>query len=125
VDDSVKERYLIETRRVIGVLDKWLAERAKETSGDGSDAKATGLAGPAKDADGNVWLVGNKITYVDLMFVTWNNAAGMFLPAGGGSKEDWDPENTFPHFWKWQTAMMKRPSCQKALSMEKVEDLHL
>jgi glutathione S-transferase len=116
---------MTEVRRILGVLDKWLAERAKETPRDAVDAKATGLVGPAKDADGNVWLVGNKVTYADLMFVSWNAAAQVFIQASGRSKEGDKPETAFPHFWKWQTAMMRRPSCQKALSVEKVEDVHL
>jgi glutathione S-transferase len=110
---------------VAGVLDAWLSERAKETSSEKASAKAKGSAGPAKDDQGNVWLIGNKITYVDLMFANWNGAASMFMQMSGKTKEDWDPETQFPRFWNWQSAMMARPSFQKAGSMQKVEDVHL
>ncbi|KAF2641487.1 glutathione S-transferase [Massarina eburnea CBS 473.64] len=103
--ESAKERYLGETRRVAGVLDKWLGSK---TSGDG-----------------NAWLVGDKITYVDLMFVNWNAAVGMFVQMAQRPKEDWDPETQFPHFWKWQSAMVTRPSFLKAVSLQKAEDVHL
>ncbi|KAF2198225.1 glutathione S-transferase [Delitschia confertaspora ATCC 74209] len=99
---SAKDRYVAETRRVVGVLDKWLGDRTRE---------------------GNVWLVGNKMTYADLMFVTWNGAVGLFLKLAGREGE-WDPEKEFPHFWKWQNAMMARSSFQKAMSLAKVEDVH-
>jgi glutathione S-transferase len=107
--ESAKERYLAEVRRVASVLDSWLAKRAKEASSEGGD----------------VWLVGDKITYADLMFVTWNAAVGIFVQMSGRSKEDWDPETKYPHFNKWQEAMMARPSFQKAVSYQKVEDVHI
>lgn len=108
-----------------GVLNAWLSERAKEASAEDTSAKAKGLTGPAKDAQGNVWLIGNKITYVDLMFGNWKAAVGMFVQMSGMKKEDWDPETQFPHFWKRQSVMMGRPSFQKVGAMQKVEDVHL
>lgn len=123
--DSAKDRYVAETRRVAGVLNAWLSERAKEASAEDTSAKAKGLTGPAKDAQGNVWLIGNKITYVDLMFGNWKAAVGMFVQMSGMKKEDWDPETQFPHFWKRQSVMMGRPSFQKVGAMQKVEDVHL
>lgn len=94
--NSANERYIKETQRVVKVLDNWLK--------------------------GKEWLVGDKITYVDLSFVAWNAAIGWFM--GGRPKEEWDPEKDFPEFWRWQMAMMSRPSVQKATKLAKEEDVH-
>ena len=49
----------------------------------------------------------------------------MFVQMAKRSKEDWDPETKYPHFFKWQSALASRPSFQKSVSIQKVEDLHL
>jgi glutathione S-transferase len=93
---SAQERYIKETQRVTQVLDKQL--------------------------DGKEWLVGDKCTYADLAFVAWNGAIDFFM--NGRPKEEWDPENQYPNFYKWQKAMLGRPSVLKAVSLSKVEDVH-
>lgn len=54
-------------RRVAGVLNSWLAKRTEESFTEGED----------------VWLVGNKITYADLMFVTWNAMVDRMIQESG------------------------------------------
>ncbi|KAF2878217.1 glutathione S-transferase [Massariosphaeria phaeospora] len=94
--ESAKVRYIKETQRVIKVLDTWL--------------------------EGKEFLVGDKCTYADLSFVTWNAAIGFFM--NGRPKQEWDPENQFPNFSRWQNSMLARPSVRKATSLAKEEDVH-
>lgn len=126
--DSAKTRYVTEVRRIAGVLDGWLATKAAIAAGTRTatvDDAARGLTKHAQDAQGNVWLVANKCTYADLVFVAWNAAVSYFMQTSGRPKDEWDPETQFPHFQKWQMAMMSRPSFQKAVSLQNVEDVHL
>jgi glutathione S-transferase len=95
--EEAKVRYIKETQRVTKVLDTWL--------------------------QGKDWLVGDKVTYVDLSFFAWNGAIDFFM--NGRPKEEWDPKNQYPNFYRWQQAMASRPSVQKAASLAKVEDVHL
>lgn len=74
---SALDRYVQEIRRVSGVLDKILA--------------------------GGDWLVGNRISYADLAFVSWYNAAKGML-----SNEGYD-ENEFPNMSAWLARMNSRP----------------
>lgn len=82
-------RYGTEVKRVAGVLDGVLSKRD--------------------------WLVGNKCTYADLIFVTWNMQITFFMGSRTG-EHAWKPEE-FPHFTRWQNAMMARPSAQKMMSV--------
>jgi len=91
--ESAKVRYIAETKRIVTVLDKWL--------------------------DGKDWLVGDKCTYADLSFVTWNSFIPYFMQGRPG---EWDPKE-FPHFTKWQDAMLSRPSVKKATSLMDVKDV--
>ncbi|KAE8381387.1 glutathione S-transferase [Aspergillus bertholletiae] len=50
------------------------------------------------------WLVGDKCTYADLAFVIRTD------------EHAWNPEE-FPHFTRWQNAMVARPSVAKVISV--------
>lgn len=59
------------------------------------------------------WLVGDKITYADLAFVTWHVAlAGIFSPLE--VKGQWDITK-YPHYQKWVESMLARPTVKKVL----------
>lgn len=64
------------------------------------------------DDDGNVWLVGNKLTYADLAFLTWNN---MLKHKDSEWADEWDPSK-YPHFVRWWDAMNARPTVQKVFA---------
>jgi len=84
---SAQKRYMDEIHRIVGVLDGVLANSK------------------------NGWLVGDKITYADLSFVTWHN----ILPGIFSSFTDqWDITK-YPHYQKWMEAMLARPSVTKVL----------
>lgn len=89
---SAQKRYMDEIHRVVGVLDGVLA---KSTSG---------------------WLVGDKITYADLAFVTWHTMlAGIFSPP---FQDEWDITK-YPHYQKWIESMLARASVTKVLEEQK------
>lgn len=87
--ESAKVRYGAEVKRVAGVLDSVL-----------------------KDRD---WLVGDKCTYADLAFVMWNMQIAFFM-AGREGDQAWRPEE-FPHFTRWQEAMLARESVKKVVGV--------
>lgn len=87
--ESAKVRYGSEVKRVAGVLDTALSEKE--------------------------WLVGDKCTYADLAFVTWNLQIPFFMESRTG-EHAWKPEE-FPHFVRWQNAMLARPSVAKVVSL--------
>ena len=84
---SACERYDKELNRVVGVLDRHLADRS--------------------------WLVGDKCTYADLIFVTWNSQIALIER---DAKESWDVAK-FPHFKRWQEAMLARESVKHVMSV--------
>ncbi|PWY74298.1 thioredoxin-like protein [Aspergillus heteromorphus CBS 117.55] len=51
------------------------------------------------------WLVGEKCTYADLAFVMWNMQITFFMG------------EEFPHFTRWQKAMLARGAVQKVVSV--------
>ena len=61
----------------------------------------------AKSSSG--WLVGDKCTYADLAFFMWNE---QIVPMFSIHPEEWDI-SPYPHFMKWQEAMMARPAVTK------------
>ncbi|KAI1381829.1 glutathione S-transferase II [Hypoxylon crocopeplum] len=79
---SAIERYQNEVRRVHGVLDGWLQR-------DG----------------GRQWLVGDKMTYADLAFTTWNDRSDDLLECAPEDKF-----RGFPHVQAWRERMTSRPS---------------
>lgn len=86
---SAQKRYVDEIHRVVGVLD--------------------GVLGQSEDG----WLVGNKVTYADLAFVTWHTAlAGIFSPPE--FKDQWDITK-YAHYKKWVEKMLDRPAVKKVL----------
>lgn len=88
---AAQERYSNELKRVVGVLDGYLK--------------------------GKDWLVGDKCTYADQCFVTWNTCIPFCMVAmTGGGPIEFKPED-FPDFTRWQNAMLARPSVQKLMSI--------
>jgi len=84
---SAIKRYQEQTIRVVGVLDQALK--------------------------GKQYLVGDKCTYADLAFVTWNT----LIPMIGG--EDYTPEHlakTYPDFTAWNKRITERPVVKKVLA---------
>ncbi|KAE8338256.1 hypothetical protein BDV24DRAFT_166460 [Aspergillus arachidicola] len=93
---SAVERYLKEVNRVTGVLEGWLEKQA-------------GVYG---EGDGP-WLVGGKLSYVDLAFVPWQRMPGLFV-----SVEDFDIEK-FPFVKGWLGRMMEREGVRIGIEGEK------
>jgi len=88
---SAIERYTKEVNRVSGVLDGWLAKQKGEHAGSGD--------GP--------WLVGNKLSYADLAFVTWQKIVPMVL-----TKEQYT-EDDYPNLKDWLKRLTDRESVGK------------
>lgn len=74
---SALDRYIGEIKRVCGVLDGILAKRQ--------------------------WLVGDKLSYADLAFVSWQNGAKNMLSDEGYNEDD------FPNVAAWMKRMNSRP----------------
>ena len=88
---SAIERYSKEISRVSGVLEGHLAQQKQKYGG--SD-------GP--------WLVGNKLSYADFAFITWQILAGML-------KTDEYNQDNFPHVKEWLANMTSREKVKIAL----------
>ncbi|KAL1606538.1 Transcriptional regulator ure2 [Paraconiothyrium brasiliense] len=83
---SAIDRYVNEIFRVTGVLDKALQD------------------------NGTGWLVGDKMTYADLSFITWSSVAEGLLKQLG----KWENfEERFPVYTKWLAAMRRLDSVKK------------
>ncbi|KAE8333747.1 glutathione S-transferase [Aspergillus sergii] len=96
---SAVERYVKEVNRVTGVLEGWLEKQA-------------GVYG---EGDGNgPWLVGGKLSYVDLAFVPWQRMPGLFVGV-----EDFDIER-FPFVKGWLGRMVEREGVRVGIEGEKV-----
>ena len=91
---SAIERYTKEIIRVTGVLESALIQQ-KEKYGSAGD-------GP--------WLVGDKYTYADLAFISWQKAAGMVLTADEYNADD------FPHVKEWLAKMVSRKAVEKVFA---------
>ncbi|CAG8948970.1 hypothetical protein HYFRA_00002098 [Hymenoscyphus fraxineus] len=90
---SVIERYYKEINRVTGVLEGALAKQKEAfPSGDGP------------------WLVGNKLSYVDLSFVPWQAIVSKALP-----KEHYDPE-AYPLVKEWLGKMTAIKEVEDAMN---------
>ncbi|KAL8959699.1 MAG: hypothetical protein Q9193_003477 [Seirophora villosa] len=83
---SVIQRYVDESRRVCGVLEGCL--------------------------QGKNWLVGEKITFADLAFVSWNDRLDVVLMVGAEIKF-----SGFPNVQAWHERMVSRPSWNKAMEI--------
>ncbi|KAL2261357.1 hypothetical protein VTK26DRAFT_4333 [Humicola hyalothermophila] len=93
---SAIERYSNEVKRVTGVLEKQL-EKQKEIYG-----ATEGFDGP--------WILGNKMSFVDLAFVPWQGFMAKQLSG-------YD-EAEFPLVTEWLNKMMARESVQKVLALQ-------
>lgn len=83
---SAVERYFKETERVIGVLDTHLQKARTE------------------------FLVGNKCTYADLVFVPWAVLVPSFT-----KDSPIDVEGKYPHYDQWLKRVCEREAVRKAL----------
>ena len=100
--ESVIRRYDNETRRIFGVIETRLSKQRALLHG-ADDA----------DADAEVWLVGDKCTYADLSFVTWDILlASRVFPDGG-----FNLEKEFPEVWKWHCNALKRPAVDATIKL--------
>ncbi|KAF6530421.1 hypothetical protein HZS61_001733 [Fusarium oxysporum f. sp. conglutinans] len=55
---------------------------------------------------GKTYLTGDEITFADLCFVVTNELIPQLLPG-------YDPSKDFPHYARWNSALVNRPSYQK------------
>ncbi|KAI4189164.1 MAG: hypothetical protein L6R41_001663 [Letrouitia leprolyta] len=83
---SAINRYVDESRRVCGVLERCL--------------------------QGKNWLVGDKMTFADLVFVPWNDRLDVVLMVEDRMKFD-----GFPAVKAWHERMITRPSWKKAMGL--------
>jgi glutathione S-transferase len=83
---SAVDRYVNEIFRVTGVLDK------------------------ALEGNENGWLVGDKLTYADLSFITWSSVGNGLLKELGKLEEF---EQKFTIYTKWMRKMEEREAVKK------------
>lgn len=88
---SAISRYQAEVRRIHGVLEGWLAKQEEH---------------------GSQWLVGDKMTYADLAFTTWNDRSDAILECAPEDKF-----KGFPRVQAWHERMTSRPSWKKAMEL--------
>ena len=55
-------------------------------------------------------LVGNKITYADLAFVTWHSLVPFIL-----QEDKIDIEGKYPNYHRWMESMLARPAVKKTM----------
>ncbi|KAH7222680.1 glutathione S-transferase [Fusarium redolens] len=55
---------------------------------------------------GRSYLAGDRVTYADLVFVVTNEFVPQLLPG-------YDPSEEFPHYAKWNSSLVNRPSFQE------------
>ncbi|OTA70354.1 hypothetical protein K449DRAFT_460134 [Hypoxylon sp. EC38] len=89
------DRYGNESRRIMGVVDSYLSKQKQKL----------GLG-----ADDPVWLVGEKCTFTDLAFVSWNTLLPTIFPG-----DTLDLGNEFPEYYRWNANMIKRSATRKVL----------
>lgn len=90
---SAEARYAAEIRRVVGVIDSHLKKQ------------------------GTPYLVGDKCTYADLAWVSWNAQLGWLVG-------DLDVEKEYPAFDAWNKRLMERPAVKKVLvEMKKMDEV--
>ncbi|KAJ5513847.1 hypothetical protein N7463_003399 [Penicillium fimorum] len=90
---SAVERYITEGKRVTGVLDSWLAKQ-KEANKDVGD-------GP--------WLVGNKMSYADVAFISWQKTARTAFVDDGFDFDE------FPNEKEWFERMTSKKAIKDVL----------
>ena len=92
---SAIERYAKEVNRVLGVLEGYLTRQKREHRG------SAGSHGP--------WLVGNKLSYADIVFIPWQKIVGVVL------KKDEYNEDNYPHIEEWLGRMTSRETVKTVL----------
>lgn len=97
---SAIERYFKEIKRVMGVLTLHL-ERQKEAFPDAAD-------GP--------WLVGGRVSYADISFLSWQEAINRVLGSGEHEGQTYS-EDEFPVVKAWLDRMRARPAVAEVLGM--------
>lgn len=85
---SAIERYSIEVKRILGVLEGILAAKPSTCQ----------------------WLVGNKMTFADMAFVPWNSRLNEILMLSW--EEIWDG---IPHVQSWHERMTDLPSWKNSM----------
>lgn len=55
---------------------------------------------------GNIYLTGDKLTFADIVFAVTNETVPQLLPG-------WDPSEEFPHYARWNSALVGRLSFKK------------
>ena len=90
---SVIERYCKEVRRVSAVLDKYLDQQKEKHIGN--------------DIGTGPWLVGNKFSYVDIAFISWQIGI-----ASTASKDQYCLDD-FPRVKEWLGKMTTRPAVKR------------
>lgn len=83
---SAIERYIKEMERVVSVIDLHLSKTKSE------------------------YLVGNKVTYADLMFIPWAQLVGWVDKEGKILSE-----GKYPHYQAWYKKITERPGVAKVL----------
>lgn len=84
---SAQERYAEEIKRILGVINTHLA------------------------ATGRPFLVGDKVSFADLMFVPWDRIRAIALMSPGFEASI---EEQFPSFHGWQERLLEMESVKKA-----------
>lgn len=88
---SVIERFQKEVKRVTGVIDGHLKKTGKP------------------------YLVGDKISYVDLAWIPWFRGVGNYLIP------DWDYAAEYPHFTAWLKSLLDRPAVKHTVEREEFQ----
>jgi len=88
---SALERYTKEIARITGVLEGHLGGQKVDAGSDGP------------------WLVGNKISYADLAFISWQTVITKIIEKDQYNLDD------FPHVQQWLGKMSSRKSVKAAL----------
>ncbi|KAL8951176.1 MAG: hypothetical protein Q9222_002836 [Ikaeria aurantiellina] len=95
------DRYVKEVHRISDVLNQWLKKQKEEFA-------AAGKGGSG--GDGGPWLVGNKISYADLAFVSWQKVITVIL-----SQEEYD-EGAYPEVKWWMERMTGRKAVGEVMA---------
>lgn len=92
---SALDRYCKEVARVTGVLEGWLAQQKQQFSDHAQS--------------GGPWMVGDKLSYVDLSLLAWQTVIAMVL-----EKSEFDQDD-FPLVKEWLSKLGSRPAVKSVL----------
>ena len=93
---SAIDRYANEIKRVLGVIDAHLTKTGKP------------------------YLVGDKCTYADLMWIPWNNMVNGILL--GDYDKEW--KETYPKCYEWHQKLIARPAVKKMMEAKAAKASH-